>query len=202
MGLEYNYTAEYPFLKYITKRVDDPIRTVYDSCVYFSTIFKPLGLKRGDKLLDIGSCVGRLARSFKNQGVTTIGIDLNIDALKIAAYKFPASSISACGNALSLPFAKNSFNATMSYDVLEHLNEPQLISVLSEAQRVSKNKLMFHRITTSEDPNIDSDESHQTKWTSRQWTEWFESNGWNVIGKTTKHPLFKAIHGNFVLEKK
>lgn len=200
MGLEYEYGADYPFLKYITKRAQDPIRSLYDGLVFYSTILQPLELKHGQKLLDVGACIGRVSRTFNLFGIKTTDVDLNFSALKQSAHLFPNCSM-AVADTMKLPFSDRHFDAVMSHDLLEHLSPEQLTVVIQEMDRVSKGSLMFHRITTLEDPNIDLDDSHRTKWSTEKWTDWFLNNGWQTIDKTTKRPVFKAIHGNFLLKR-
>jgi len=198
----YKYDSNYPFLSYITNRSKDPLRSFYDATIFYRDIFIPLGLRRGDKVLDVGSCVGRMDRFFRPVGINTYGIDINFSAL-VKGVELNHSNNGIVADALFLPFKNASFDYVVSYDFLEHVPSDRLSQVLDEMERVSRNKVMFHRITTIEDKNIDSDESHVTKWSEETWKEWFANHGWKADPSITKKSpiLSKVMYGNFLIIK-
>lgn len=113
--------------------------------------FQHMGLAKGDKVLDLGCGEGRhVISAYMAYDIQAIGVDLSFDDLKISAERFAhfsepdngnkSFSLSA-SNALSLPFANNSFDAVICSEVLEHI--PDYQSVLAEITRVLKPKGIF-----------------------------------------------------------
>ena len=113
--------------------------------------FQHMGLAKGDKVLDLGCGEGRhVISAYMAHDIQAIGVDLSFDDLKISAERFKhfseldndkkSFSLSA-SNALSLPFASNSFDAVICSEVLEHI--PDYQAVLAEITRVLKPKGVF-----------------------------------------------------------
>ncbi|MGI5826255.1 MAG: class I SAM-dependent methyltransferase [Patescibacteria group bacterium] len=173
----------------------------YSFLVYF-----PLGLRSGDTILDVGSCLGDLGHYLKFLGVKTAGIDLNKYAIKKGREMFgnECKNISFVGNAKNLPFSDKSFAAVVSQDLLEHLpSEGHANQALREMERVLRGGRMYHKITVLEDPHIHADFTHSLKWPSVQWERWFTQNGYKIIGPTTRRiPMRNGIsYGHFLIER-
>lgn len=106
--------------------------------------FDHLPLSRGDKVLDLGCGEGRhVISAYIEADVQAVGVDLGFEDLKITAEKFadfaqPDNSNKSFGlsmaNALSLPFADNTFDVVICSEVLEHI--PDYQSALTEIERV------------------------------------------------------------------
>ncbi len=106
--------------------------------------FKHIALQAGDKVLDLGCGEGRHVISAYLEGdVQAVGVDLGFEDLKITAEKFadfsePDNDKKSFGlsvaNALSLPFADNTFEVVICSEVLEHI--PDYSSALIEIERV------------------------------------------------------------------
>jgi SAM-dependent methyltransferase len=68
-----------------------------------------LRLRPGDRLLDVGCGPGRHSRALRETGVEVVGLDISLDFLRAAG---PGPWVR--GDARSLPFAPNSFDAAVS----------------------------------------------------------------------------------------
>jgi ubiquinone/menaquinone biosynthesis C-methylase UbiE len=99
-----------------------------------------LQVKSGCRLLDIGCGPGQVLQSAVKSGLSTIGVDLSIEALKLAKYISPKSGLilTSAGN---LPFPDQYFDYITLIGVLEHFTEMEK-SIL-EIQRVAKNDALF-----------------------------------------------------------
>lgn len=108
--------------------------------------FAQLGLRPGDRVLDLGCGQGRHVISvYAEAEVQSVGVDLGFADLSITAEKAepfldPANPRKqlhlACANALTLPFADATFDAVICSEVLEHI--PDYGGALREIERVLK----------------------------------------------------------------
>ena len=99
-------------------------------------ITRELGLEGGEKVLELGSGLGLLGREIGNE------VDGKIDYFGVELAFNPASrskdmiTLPIQADALELPFPKDSFDAVVSTDVLEHI--PDNLRVIQEIYRVLK----------------------------------------------------------------
>ena len=204
------FDENYGYLKDISNRAPRfPYNWRYAAKAY-QEIFFPLGLKPGQTMLDVGCCLGNLGHYFHFAGIDTIGIDLNMAALRQGRTLWSKERNQLLqADAGFLPFKNASFDHVVSQDVLEHMpDENTLEKVFSEMTRVLAGNRMYHKITVAEDTFcIDADPSHFLKWPSQKWREWFEDKGWKVTAPTTRNIFswkqkdFIRLHGFFLIEK-
>lgn len=108
--------------------------------------FRYFPLRPGDVVLDLGCGEGRHVISAYIEGdVQSVGVDLSLDDLATTQEKFrhfeePGNEAKSFGlssaNALSLPFADDSFDRVICSEVLEHI--PDYAGALREINRVLK----------------------------------------------------------------
>ena len=108
--------------------------------------FKHFQLDPEDVVLDMGCGEGRhVISAYVEQNVTSIGIDLGFEDLKTTQERFadfdePENPDKAFGlanaNAMSLPFADNTFDKIICSEVLEHIADYK--AALKEIERVLK----------------------------------------------------------------
>jgi SAM-dependent methyltransferase len=107
--------------------------------------FDRLGLRAGDRLLDLGCGGGRHAFEAHRRGAHTVAFDRNggdtkdaaamLAAMRLAG-EAPVGTLGSAvnGDALSLPFADASFDRVIASEVLEHV--PDDVAALAELGRV------------------------------------------------------------------
>ncbi len=104
-----------------------------------------LGLKDGDRLLDVGCGLGRhTLAAYRHHQLLAVGVDLSLTDLQEAQRRFgdfdqamPTKSAAwAQSNAMQLPFADASFDKVICCEVLEHLSD--YARVVTELVRVLK----------------------------------------------------------------
>lgn len=93
-----------------------------------------------DRLLDVGCAEGALLRWAERHGYETYGIYVSNFALRIARQRLNWSRL-LVGDVRWLPFKDNYFNVITCFDVLEHLESPQI--ALSELNRVLRDDGTF-----------------------------------------------------------
>lgn len=108
--------------------------------------FKHFKLEQGDIVLDLGCGEGRhVISAYVEENVFAVGVDLSLHDLKTTHEKFKPFEekdnpnkqfVLMSANALTLPFADNTFDKIICSEVLEHI--PDYEGVLKEIERVLK----------------------------------------------------------------
>jgi ubiquinone/menaquinone biosynthesis C-methylase UbiE len=103
-------------------------------------------IKRGSKILDIGSGPGNEAVFLAKQGMKVTGLDLNPEAIELAkklALLQEADVEFIKGDALKLPFTDESFDVVNDTFVFHHFEKPIRRKYALEISRVLKNGGIF-----------------------------------------------------------
>ena len=104
------------------------------------------GLKSGMRVLDVGAARGFLVKDFiiACPGLEAFGIDVSEYAL--ATCEKEVVGRLHLGNAVSLPFPDDSFDAVISLNTLHNLKKSDLLIALREIMRVTKNGKAFVQV--------------------------------------------------------
>ena len=95
------------------------------------------GIRRGEKVLEIGCGTGHFSAYFKELGAEVVGLDTSPEMLRVAKDLRGEKKIDfSRGDAYQLPFADNSFDLVAMITTLEFISSPR--KALEEASRVSK----------------------------------------------------------------
>lgn len=91
-------------------------------------------VRPGSLILEAGCGLGQWVLFLERQGYKTTGLDISLETIKRLQQAFPANNWQY-GDVRSLPFSSHSFEAVLSWGVIEHFEEgPQ--QVLEEFRRV------------------------------------------------------------------
>jgi ubiquinone biosynthesis O-methyltransferase len=144
-----------------------------------------IGSLNGKKILDVGCGDGVLSYLVAKQGAEVSGIGYSDIAIEFAKEKSKRLKIDfKQGSAYELPFKDNSFDAVISSDVIEHLED--VPTYLSEINRVCKNGGTVVITTPIKYTEIPLDPEHVI--------EWFPNEFKNVISSQFKSCEFKQSH--------
>lgn len=105
------------------------------------------------KVLEIGCGAGTFARALKRYrpDLEVFGCDLSKRSIELAK-KIGGDISYSQADVYQLPFNKNAFDAVVSFDVWEHLEEP--VVAFQEVFRVLKPKGIFHFYVPTEGENL------------------------------------------------
>lgn len=100
------------------------------------------GLRHGlkgieyERILDIGCGLGECSGVLRAEG-RYVGVDNSFSRIAYAQARYPAHTF-LVGDALSIPFADQSFDAVMLIDTSHHLTDEQFRRALTELKRLSR----------------------------------------------------------------
>jgi len=167
-------------------------------------MFRALAIKLSfspKKVLDVGCGFGLMVKYLRMMGVEAYGIDVSNYALSRADRG--AKEYLKKARVDELPFADNSFDLVVTYDVLEHISEIQLAQAVKESMRVSS-KYCLHKIFTTENGWIKIfhglDISHVSVFDKKWWEKFFVKNKYRFSKKFFLH-LPSFMETMFLLEK-
>lgn len=98
------------------------------------------------------------------------------------------------GDAYSLPFQDNSFEAVMMIDVLEHLEKPEI--ALREAKRVAP--ILYINTPPKRDDGALTDKFHIQEWSAQGLVEVVEKEGYKLTGAVMVYPKEKMMYARFI----
>jgi len=149
------------------------------------------GLKKNDKILDIGCGVGILVEQFNKLGYQAVGVDISEEAIKNSIC--PKNCFLAQTTA-KLPYPDNYFNLVVSREVLEHIPVDQIDACIKEWDRVSVGK-MIHIIAVKErGPAAIDDVTHVNVQSEDWWEKKFAEHNYRTIRRPQK--FFFSHFGN------
>jgi ubiquinone/menaquinone biosynthesis C-methylase UbiE len=98
---------------------------------------KELGLKKGDKILDLGCGNGRLLQVLKGYQIDYTGLDISKDLVEIAQDIYPKEKF-IVSDLVKMPFKDNQFDSVISIATLHHLPGTKRKDALIEINRILK----------------------------------------------------------------
>lgn len=152
-------------------------------------ISKELQLSPGDKVLELGSGLGLLGKAIKEEvdgQVSYFGVDL---AYKSAKESGEQGLLGSQADVIDLPFSDNTFDALITTDVLEHIDDSN--RVVSEISRVLKpGGKVFAVIADPSEGRFTKVHDHiartDNKSDIRYWEELFEEKGLKVLSENSE----------------
>lgn len=128
-------------------------------------------------VLDVGCAKGYLVHALRARGIVAYGLDWSTYAVGESLLGVRHAVV--VGSVLELPFRRSSFSACVSFDVLEHLDEPSARLALRELSRVGD--MQIHQVNTGRlsEWRFDGDESHCLEMSLEGWQQLALEEGLN-----------------------
>ena len=98
-------------------------------------IVKHFGLKKGDKVLDVGCGKGFLVKDLVSLEIDAFGVDISKYALENCEKEIVDRL--SIGSADKLKFKNNSFNAVISINTIHNLSRSNCLNAVKEIERLS-----------------------------------------------------------------
>ena len=137
-----------------------------------------LGLDSDAKILDLGSGVGRIMRTWKRRGFQDIyGLEISKTAVRASG-----EPNMICGTVADIPYRDNEFDLVFSVALFEHIDESILERVINECLRVGKRQAHFIGLEFGTDP------SHINIKTMAEWSNTFARYSKDLIA-VVENPL-------------
>ena len=135
------------------------------------------------RVLDVGCGMGQVVAMMRNEGIEAYGCD--IAGKNILPYWDMANVTQFCKTACAdvLPYPDNHFGLVWCTDVLEHVPEEGVDTVLKEMHRVGNHDFLFTISLTKAVNPMPSDGSnpHATVKPVSWWIDKLESNGYKIV---------------------
>lgn len=197
-----NYIAEFDKSLVVRKQLGIPISIDDDDPLLLKKsyeILKKLSQKydlKNKKILEIGSGFGTLVFLSRINNLQVDGIEpcremVNLSHKLLEEYKFKPDSIK-CSAGERLPYADNTFDMVVSFQVLEHVNDPE--KILSESLRVLKSGGILHFVF----PNYNSFYEGHIK---SLWLPFFNKKNTKILLKILGEPDDRFNGMNFLNPK-
>ena len=119
--------------------------------VVAEAIVERYGLKKGDKVLDIGCAKGFLVKDLLSIGIDAYGIDVSEYALENCEPE--AKGRLQIASADTIPFADKSFAFTISTNTLHNLERDRCIVALKEMERLAPSGKGFVQVDSYRTPH-------------------------------------------------
>ena len=176
-----------PRTKEEAKRLYDRISRVYDLFTwaferkYANMALSHLSIKEGEAVLEIGfgtgHCLKRIAQSVGKSG-KAYGIDISSGMLEVAKRRLEKTGLMDrvelfLGDAATLPYGDNTFDAVFMSFTLELFNTPEIPTVLIEIKRVLKPNGRLGVVSMSRE-NGQSAMLRLYEWVHRKWPKYVD----------------------------
>lgn len=176
-----------PRTKEEAKRFYDRISRVYE---YFTGAFERkyavmaverLSVEEGEAVLEIGfgsgHCLKRIAESVGKTG-KVYGVDISSGMLEVTRRRLDRARLMDrvelyCGDAASLPYGDNTFDAVFMSFTLEIFDTPEIPSLLEEVKRVLKPRGRIGVASMSKE-NAESLLLRLYEWAHRKWPKYVD----------------------------
>ena len=169
------------------KKFYDRVSRVYDYFIgtferkYAENALRFLSIKEGETVLEIGfgsgRCLKRIAESVGKTG-KVYGIDISSGMLEVTTRRLEKAGVidrvELCyGDAASLPYGDNVFDAVFMSYTLELFDTPEVSKVLKEVKRVLKQKGRLGVVSISRE-NGESKALRLYEWVHQKWPKYVD----------------------------
>lgn len=126
--------------------------------LFWKKMLQRVGLKKKSKVLDVGCGQGVMLKRLKNEySITGVGIDISPKEMAYATKHFASKDISyQVADSTRLPFAKETFDAVVSFDAYEHVvNQKKALSEMLRALK-KDGTLVLYTLSRNDSWTLDS----------------------------------------------
>jgi SAM-dependent methyltransferase len=113
----------------------------------YDAVFDAVGLRGGERMLDLGCGAGLALQMASDLGVIVTGLDASEELLRVAKTRVPAADLRR-GDLEALPFSDDSYDVVTSFNAIQFAADPT--AALREAKRVMAPGGQFAIVTWGE----------------------------------------------------
>lgn len=152
------------------------------------TFIDILDRKDDPEILDIGCGPGRDAKTFVEDGMDVLGIDISEEMLDIAREKVPQAEFKKI-DMRNLPFDSDSFDGIWSAGSLQHIPRDEMRDLLEELRRILKEGgILFSDLREGEGEKVEETEDYgetierfMVYWQKEEFIQLLEDAGFEIL---------------------
>lgn len=175
-----------------TKKRDRQLANWFRGMFEYVNHYDPIKKGKGKKLIEFGCATGAASSVLRDFGWDVTATDVSKYAVERAQKNF--RNIKFLVHDMEKPFDKDKFNMALTFDVIEHLNNPEL-GIRNIYNLLKKDGTAVFS-TPNDYSHVSNDPTHINVKTPEEWRKILKKTGFTsiIVRQVTFIPYFYRIH--------